>query len=75
VNAFGQNFHFQSATGHAAQTGGEPQLIVVAGTTVKANDQAHVAQFVAHGIDIRQQVIGARFFAGFNQAHNILFKC
>ena len=75
MNALGQDFDFQGATGHTAQAGCEPQLIVVACATVKANDQTHVAQFVAHGIDVGQQVIGARLFAGFNQANNARVRC
>ena len=54
----------------AAQAGGEPELVVVARAAVQANDQAHLAQAGAQCIDIRQQVIGAAFFARLDQAHD-----
>ena len=75
VNAFGQNFNFQGATGHAAQAGGEPQLVVIAGATVQANDQTHIAQAGTQGIDVGQQIVGARLFAGLNQAHDSWMGC
>jgi hypothetical protein len=34
----------ERAAGHAAQAGGQPQLVVVAGAAVQADHQAHIAQ-------------------------------
>ena len=60
--------HLQHAAGHAAQRRGEPQLVVVAGAGVEADHQADVAQARAQRIDVRQQVVGARFLAGLDHA-------
>ena len=70
MHAFGQHLYLEHATGHAAQTGGQPQLVIVARATVQANHQGHLAQARAQGIDVRQQVAGARFLAGFDQPHH-----
>ena len=75
MNTFGQNFNLQGATGHATQTGGEPQLIVIAGTTVQTNDQAHIAQTGSQRIDVGQQIVRARLFTSFNQTHNAGVRC
>ncbi|MDQ0588423.1 hypothetical protein QFZ47_002532 [Variovorax paradoxus] len=68
VDAFGQHLDLERAAGHAAQRGGEPQLVVVAGAGVEADHQLDVAQPRAQRVHIRQQVIGAAFLAGLDQA-------
>jgi hypothetical protein len=68
VDALGQHLHLERAAGHAAQAGGEPQLVVVARAAVQANHQAHIAQACAQRVHIGQQVIRARLFAGLDQA-------
>ena len=68
VDALGQYLDLEGATGHAAQAGGQPQLVVVAGAGVQANHQRHVAQPRPQGIDIGQQIVGATLFAGLDQA-------
>ena len=75
MNAFSQNFNFQGATGHAAQAGGEPQLVVVACAAVQANDQTDIAQTGTQAVDVGQQIVRARFFAGFNQTHDAWMGC
>ena len=68
MDAFGQDLHLQHAAGHAAQAGGEPELVVVAGAAVQADHQAHVAQPGAQHVHVGQQVGRAALFAGFDQA-------
>jgi hypothetical protein len=68
MNAFGEDFHLERAAGHAAQAGGQPQLVVIACAAVQANDQIHIAQAGAQRIHIRQQIARAAFFGGFNNA-------
>ena len=75
MNTFGQNFNLQGATGHAPQTGRKPQLIVITGTTVQTNDQAHITQTGSQRIDVRQQIVRARLFTSFNQTHNGRVRC
>ncbi len=68
MDAFGQDLDLQRAARHAAQRRREPQLVVVAGARIETDDQRHLAQARAQRIDIRQQVVGARFLAGLDQA-------
>ena len=70
MNAFGQHLDFERARHHAAQAGGQPELVVVAGARVQADHQAHIAQPAAQCIHIRQQVVRAAFFAGLDQPDN-----
>ncbi len=70
MDALGEDLDLEHAAGHAAQAGGEPELVVVAGAAVQADHQAHVAQARAQGIHIGQQVGRAAFFAGFDQTHD-----
>ena len=70
MNPLGQDLHFQGATGHAAQAGGQPQLVVVASATVQANDQAHIAQTGAQQVDVGHQIVRARLFTSLDQAHD-----
>ena len=68
MHAFSENFHLQHTTGHATQRSCQPELVVVASARIQADHQPHIPQPRAQGIDIRQQVVGAAFFAGFDQA-------
>ena len=70
MDAFGEDVHTQRAAGHAAQTRGQPQLVVVARAAVQTNHQAHVAQALAQHVHVRHQVGRATFFAGLDQAHD-----
>ena len=68
VNALCEDFHFEGAARHAAQRGREPQLVVVAGARIQADHQADFAEPVFQCRHVGQQIVGAAFFAGFNQA-------
>ena len=70
VNAFGEHLHLERARGHAAQAGGQPQLVVVTGARIQANDQPHLAQARLERVHIGQQVVRAAFLAGLDQAHD-----
>ena len=70
MNAFGQHLDFERARHHAAQAGGQPELVVVAGARVQADHQAHIAQPAAQRIHIGQQIVRAAFFAGLDQPNN-----
>jgi hypothetical protein len=68
VDAFGEDLHLQGAGDVAAQRGGEPELVVVAGAGVQAHHQAHLAQARAQQVQVGRQVEGAAFLAGLDQA-------
>ena len=70
MDALGQHFYLQHATGHATQTGGEPELVVIACAAVQAHDQAHIAQARTQRVHVGQQIVRTRFFASLNQAHD-----
>ena len=70
MHAFGQDLHLQYTTRHAAQRSRQPKLVVVASAGIQADHQTHIPQARTQGIHIRQQIVRAAFFAGFNQAHN-----
>ena len=70
VDAFGEDLNLERAAGHAAQAGGEPQLVVVTGAAVQADHQPHIAQAGAQGVDVGQQIARAAFLAGFDEAHD-----
>ena len=75
VDALGQHFDFERAAGHAAQAGGQPELVVVAGTAVQANHQAYIAQAWTQCVYIGQQVIRAGLFARLDQTHDARVGC
>ena len=68
MHALSENFDLQGSAGHAAQGGGEPQLIVVAGARVQADHQRHITQPAAQRVDVGHQVVRARLLAGFDQS-------
>ncbi len=68
MHALGEDLHLEHAAGHAAQAGGEPELVVVAGAGIEADHQADVAQALAQRVHVGQQVVGAAFLAGLDQA-------
>ena len=70
MNALSENFNLEHAAGHASEAGGEPKLIVVAGTTVQANHQPHITHARFQRVDVRQQIRRPTFLTGFNQADN-----
>ncbi|MNK28756.1 hypothetical protein D3C87_471400 [compost metagenome] len=68
VDAFGQHLDLERAAGHAAQRGREPQLVVVAGARIQADHQLDLAQARTQRVDVGQQVVGAAFLAGLDEA-------
>ena len=68
MHALGQDLDLERAAGHAAQRRREPELVVVAGARIQADHQRHVAQARPQRVDVGQQVVRARFLAGFDQA-------
>jgi hypothetical protein len=68
VHALGQDLDLQHAGDHATQAGGEPQLVVVAGAGIEADDQADLAQARAQQVQVGRQVEGAAFLAALDQA-------
>ena len=68
MNSLRQDFHLEGAARHAAQRGREPQLVVVAGARIQADHQADLAEPVFQCRHVGQQIVGAAFFAGFDQA-------
>ena len=79
MDTFGQHFDLECAAGHTAQAGGEPELVVVARAAVEADHQRYVTQAVVAGrtqrVHVGQQVVGATFFAGLDQAHDTWVGC
>ena len=67
VHAFGQHLDLEHAGRVAAQAGGQPELVVVAGARVQADHQRHLAEPVFQRVDVGQQVVGAAFFTGLDQ--------
>ena len=68
MDALGQDLDLERARGHAAQAGGEPQLVVVARARIQAHHQRHVAHAGLQRIDVGQQIARAAFFAGLDEA-------
>ena len=54
MNTFSQDFNFQYARCHAAQTGRQPQLVIITRAAVQANHQAHVTESWFDDVDIGQ---------------------
>ena len=70
MHTFSEHLNLERAAGHAAQAAGQPKLVVIAGTRVQANHQAHITQALAQQVNVGHQVIRAAFFTGFNQPHD-----
>ena len=68
MHAFVQHLDFERTGHQPPQRGRHPELIIVAGPRVQAHHQGDAPQPVTQGIHIRQQIVAARFFAGFDQA-------
>ena len=70
VDAFGQHLNLEDTTGHAAQAGRQPKLVIVARPAVQADHQTHVTQAGTQHVHVGQQVVRATFFTGLDQAHD-----
>jgi hypothetical protein len=68
VDALGQDLDLERAGDVAAQAGREPELVVVAGAAVEADDERDVAEPLAERLDVERQVGRAAFLAGLDQA-------
>src|SRR5215469_11405634 len=62
-----QHAHGERAREHAAQRGGEPELLVVAAAAVEADDERGAADARRQMIDVVRQVVAARFLAGLDE--------
>ena len=69
ADLFAQDLDLQHTADHAAQTRREPELVVVAGTTVQAHDEPDLAQARLEHVDVRRQVGRTAFLAAFDHAH------
>ncbi len=54
---------------HAAQRGGEPELVVIAAAGIEADDERGIADARRQMIDIEGQIVAAGFLAGLDQDH------
>src|ERR1019366_2498034 len=68
VNAFAQDLDLERAADDAAQARRQPELVVVAGAAVEADDEADLAEPSLQGIDVERQVGRAAFLAGLDDA-------
>src|SRR5207344_1263696 len=68
MDALGEYLDLERAGDVAAQAGGEPELVVVAGAAVEADDEGDVAEPLAERVDVKGQVGRAAFLAGLDQA-------
>src|SRR5206468_4280075 len=68
VHALGQDLDAQDAAAHAAQARRQPQLIVVAGAAVEADDEPHRAEARLQRIEVGRQIERAALLAALDDA-------
>ncbi len=67
MHALVEDAHGEGARQHAAQRGGEPELVVIAAAGIEADDESGRADPRRQMIDVERQIVAARFLARLNE--------